>query len=242
MLQKSNKNILTLGLVLAVIVAGLSFAYVKYYKPCDKNKNTNTRVSETADWKTYTNSVWGFSFKYPKEWSMACDKLPKEIIEESEKDDILKIGVKASCEEGSEVDQEISVMINPPDILFTGSYKYLEIEKKEEGGFEITGENIYTPESYELSEEYYYAYALSEWGAEKRFLIEYKESLDKDNEDLILKKILPTFEFTDTSSSVTFCTVNSDCQHDCGIEECLEKEEATYECVESECVCGCLKM
>ncbi len=38
-----------------------------------KNKTINTSTtastSETADWKTYTNSAYGFSFKYPKDWT-----------------------------------------------------------------------------------------------------------------------------------------------------------------------------
>jgi hypothetical protein len=32
------------------------------------NGNSNTAVNSTAGWKTYTNTVYGFTFKYPSDW------------------------------------------------------------------------------------------------------------------------------------------------------------------------------
>lgn len=41
----------------------------------NSNSNTNTTVDPLAGWKTYTNTAWGFSFKYPSEWSVLTNNL-----------------------------------------------------------------------------------------------------------------------------------------------------------------------
>lgn len=38
-------------------------------KTATATTSTTTTTDETADWKTYTNSTYGFSFKYPTNWS-----------------------------------------------------------------------------------------------------------------------------------------------------------------------------
>jgi len=43
------------------------------------NVNSNTNSAATADWKTYTNSTYGFSFKYPKDWKLDDDKSDNTI-------------------------------------------------------------------------------------------------------------------------------------------------------------------
>lgn len=34
-----------------------------------KSSSSTTTTDETANWKTYTNATYGFSFKYPSDWS-----------------------------------------------------------------------------------------------------------------------------------------------------------------------------
>ena len=90
--QKGLTQILTLGLIAALLIAGISFGYVKYFKNENENEssntntvvevnekentnlntnssvNTNTSVIETAcsdGWSTYTNENYGYSVMYP---------------------------------------------------------------------------------------------------------------------------------------------------------------------------------
>jgi hypothetical protein len=87
---KTTTGILII-LAAAVIIGGGAIAYfyamsptswdymgnrTSVHKSSNANTNTANTNSTTADWKTYTNSTYGFSFKYPKDFSLS-DKLPK---------------------------------------------------------------------------------------------------------------------------------------------------------------------
>ena len=82
---------LLIVLAAAVIIGGGAIAYfyinsptsfdymgnrTAVHKSNSANTNTSNTNSATADWKTYTNSTYGFSFKYPKDFSLS-DKLPQ---------------------------------------------------------------------------------------------------------------------------------------------------------------------
>jgi len=57
-----------------LIPAGYSWCEVKqkclrvWEEKCEATSTTQTSDSPTADWKTYTNSQYGFEIKYPKYW------------------------------------------------------------------------------------------------------------------------------------------------------------------------------
>ena len=75
--MKNQKGISTLiGLIIIIAIAVLSFGGVFAYQYFKKsqipitNDQQNSNVqnqNETAGWKTYTNSEYGFEFKYPKD-------------------------------------------------------------------------------------------------------------------------------------------------------------------------------
>ena len=81
--NKGNVSIVFVIIVaLATLIAG---ALGGYYYGISKSQSTTTTTekittttkvgatttaTETADWKTYTNSTYGFSFKYPKDWQL----------------------------------------------------------------------------------------------------------------------------------------------------------------------------
>lgn len=78
---KSRLICLSAGLVVLVIVAIASFVLGRALPrgPEGTLRGTPTTAilptptptpDETADWKTYTNSKYGFSFKYPQEWNI----------------------------------------------------------------------------------------------------------------------------------------------------------------------------
>jgi len=67
--------------------------------------STTTETDETAGWKTYTNSTYGFSFKYPSEFLISKDNLaPKGQEEVSPAEYELKI---------SDGDRELEFWVNP---------------------------------------------------------------------------------------------------------------------------------
>ena len=90
--MEQEKGISTLtgiliALLVAIIAAGGIWYYFNYYlNPAIEESSSGTQITipekeseeaaseeeattgETADWKTYTNTKYGFSFKYPKDW------------------------------------------------------------------------------------------------------------------------------------------------------------------------------
>lgn len=44
------------------------------------NNSTSSETDETADWETYTNSTYGFSFKYPKSYSIQNSSGSTDIV------------------------------------------------------------------------------------------------------------------------------------------------------------------
>jgi hypothetical protein len=77
--MQKEKGISTLIGIIIIVVAALVlfggvFAYQYFVKsqipnPNDQsNLNSQNSNTEIADWKTYTNSEYGFEIKYPDEW------------------------------------------------------------------------------------------------------------------------------------------------------------------------------
>lgn len=69
-MNNSQKGISTIKDVLIVVVAivligGGAFAYKYWWVP---RVSENIQNDETADWKTYTNTQYGFEIKYPSDW------------------------------------------------------------------------------------------------------------------------------------------------------------------------------
>jgi hypothetical protein len=72
-----------------IIVAGLAVVSLIYYWQTPKGIQSNVRIpihqDATANWKTYTNTQYGFEFKYPNNWaetggSIGGNKAPFKII------------------------------------------------------------------------------------------------------------------------------------------------------------------
>ena len=60
------KTVITI-LVIALVLVGVYFGFIKKDVQAPIS-NEPVSTNETADWKTYTNTEYGFEFKYPQEW------------------------------------------------------------------------------------------------------------------------------------------------------------------------------
>src|SRR3989344_2481115 len=64
--QKGFANIVLVGVLVLVIFGG--YLLLKNSTPADKEIPASQTTDETASWKTYTNSEYGFEFKYPSDY------------------------------------------------------------------------------------------------------------------------------------------------------------------------------
>jgi len=164
----------------------------------NKNINANSSLDETADWQTYTNDVWGFSFKYPKDWVIGCDTLPKTVSETTFVAGDLVIGINEVCQGYHKLEQRIDLQIVLGDSgAWVGQNKTLTIKRNESGRYEILseqeGKDIVLTEG-----EYYRAQAIEAMTTNKsKFSIQYMEAVEQGKKDTVLKKILSTFQFTE---------------------------------------------
>lgn len=75
--QKGFAEIFLIGLVVVIIAVAGYFAFIKKSEPVAEqltpapvvtqtNTMTSTSTDETANWKTYINTKYGYEFKYPE--------------------------------------------------------------------------------------------------------------------------------------------------------------------------------
>jgi hypothetical protein len=98
--MESQKSII-LPMVLSVLLSAIIFGGLGYYLANSLNATNTTQsttitstatpttvataasstsiTGETADWKTYTATKYGFSFKYANEWDLRATRYPIEI-------------------------------------------------------------------------------------------------------------------------------------------------------------------
>jgi hypothetical protein len=107
-----NNSAKTKWIVLVIILLLVLAAGVGIY--CWQSKYS---VDETADWKTYTNEKYGFSLKYPTDWSYREEQ---EVVNADQ-------AVSFTDAEGKETMRIVTLKKPAPDIGSEGS----EIIKKE---------------------------------------------------------------------------------------------------------------
>lgn len=126
---KANvKYLLIVGLVAAVAGGIIFVAWNTYQKEIiisdnfnEIKKSANNIKSQTTGWKTYSNNIFGFSFKYPQDWEITSDALPKVLSKTAGPNDKLEITNNSAPEK-----PVISIWVNPEgfgpfpsDILYT---------------------------------------------------------------------------------------------------------------------------
>ncbi len=118
------------------VVGNRSYSFFVTYQGSDDVKlsllnnitSTFSTSDATADWKTYTNLTYGFSFKYPKEWSVIENNIQKTKREAHPADNLL-IGMKSG--NGNQPSMQLYV---DPEGWGTGSaYKVMSIKHTAQG-------------------------------------------------------------------------------------------------------------
>lgn len=184
-------------LVALLILGGLSGAYFlgKSSAPKTPVQSTVTPKSqptqtadETANWKTYTNTKYGFSFKYPQVFTVKLTSAEQEMIsiEDQNKQSFLLI------------------IYNNPNSLSLKDY-----EKKNTGESGM-GPNIYYKNAELIKFQNFEAYYNKEeiscfskcgsyvWVNKDKIYKLTGSSQNQSNQKIILDNILSTFKFLDT--------------------------------------------
>jgi len=161
------------------------------------NTNTsNTNSTATADWKTYTNSTYGYSIKYPKDWTVSqvttadatTDAVKNSNIQFKNQDNIkLRITSESKSRwNGATVDKYATDYITPKDystITDKKSYKIGDTTGIQElvtitksSPTDLASKGIWY---FSENENYYYAFITTE-----------------TTQSLTIKNMLSTFQFT----------------------------------------------
>jgi len=151
-------------------------------KNSNTNQNTNTN-SATADWKTYENTEYGFSFKYPTSYLSVSDKLPKDknqkIVTEND-------GLTLEEERVKSIFQ---LWANPGGWGYENFSKKISENDVTVGGVKTTEIVIEDPESQQRK----ISVILEKDSVDYFITYTYAVSLDSKNQ---FDKILSTFQFT----------------------------------------------
>ncbi|MFH1366794.1 MAG: PsbP-related protein [Patescibacteria group bacterium] len=146
------------------------------------NLNTNTSTDETAEWKTYTNTTYGYSFKYPASFQLNTQNQPTEVVVSNENTGNIKITL---------VHKQYNV-----DDLISDQSEYTGIASKSVGG----------------KNGYAYGYADAGWGFSyiklplnyETIIISFSSSIEMTNSisdnATFQNQVLSTFQFTDETA------------------------------------------
>jgi hypothetical protein len=163
------------------------------------NLNTNTGSTIPADWKTYSNAKWKFSFRYPIEWNTFIDKLPN-TVRESLPDEMLRIGGAEKVENGISY-PSLKLYVNPMGWGTNAAHKVITVHR-ESGLWTIVSEQKgYTEDSDSFPPPTLYTVRLSEDESYSNRLyvdITSSKEIKADAQfDELVSQIISTFTFTE---------------------------------------------
>lgn len=153
-------------------------------------------LNNTANWQTYSSQYWGFSFKYPNNWIVIDDKLPKNYSETSYGQSTLGQALVIGSGEPAEIPvPSITLYINPEGWGAYPADKRWKIEKSD-NGFTIVSEIISATDA---DPNYYRIRADNneQLNRDKHYFVEFIQSTaNQQGWDDTAKAILATFQFT----------------------------------------------
>jgi len=158
----------------------------------DASVNSNVSVDATKDWETYTNTKWGFSFKYPKDWKVIQDSLQVIGDVAPTTKNVVKVGINPR--------PQMEFYVDPTGFGDINTDYLITIEKKNKK-FEVTREEATGAKEGEFGlNEYYYVRAREVEGANSpRFWMNFKSDIEGRTSaefNALVKDILSTFTFT----------------------------------------------
>ena len=202
--------------IVAVLAVGGGYWYYSLstsFNHSLKPNNLATSTDQTAGWKTYTNTQYGFEFKYPKDWIIEADdinntgvgvwssKERKQIQEDIEIEKILGgstgpdfsvVYCDAICLKGLYEDWKYFDENNTKDYFvemknrFSGSFKEIIIDNKKAYEWDDSSSSVG-----------YYMIAIK--SGEGTYFLSTIEGVGTENSPRIdpsVKKIISTFKFT----------------------------------------------
>lgn len=147
--------------------------------------NTNTATGPTAGWKTYTNSEFEVTFKYPTDWSITSDAVTTPGGDSSNR--VLDASIRSS--DGD----TMSLTVNPPGVGLRNPWKNF-ITTMASGKIIIVREEVVDRSDEYADTETYSIYVRD---LPNTFIVfTYREAVESQEFDLLAKQILATFTFT----------------------------------------------
>lgn len=175
--------IMSILLIVTVAIAGLFYFQIqKFSKELSKYQTQPSPLvspepsaeAETANWKTYSNTKYGYSFKYPPDWIIEPDKqAPDEIINISK--DLNSLSIYAG-----------SAFTKAPEGKAPSKRRGIKI-----AGIDAVGE--YYDNLYELI-------SFAEKRAVNTIALRYAKGLYSEDVKNFFDQILSTFKFLDSST------------------------------------------
>jgi len=167
-----------------------------------QSSDTTTSTDETADWKTYTNTDYKFSFKYPSDWTLNSND-EKAVTVNSPENQAAKQKVDSGEMNGEGYMSDITFYsynsLSEADGNNPKKWTNISDMISDKGYFpngliktSLTGQTAY--EGIEGGFGQYYIYVLQK--DSKIFKVLFGNVETKDKLTLIDKKILSTFQFT----------------------------------------------
>lgn len=199
--QKGFSNLLVLLVILLIVGAG-GYYFLQNQKPVSPSSISTSKVSPTPDpaasWKTYTDSVNSFSFKYPSDLELKSENNQLALKENpgSSGPDIITASITTNKSDFINFTQ--SEMC---DKVFSDNYKgSAKVCVKEPKDLNLDG---VPAKSFEYIE-------IGIGGGDYRIIQSKKQSLQlkisfvvgKEDGRKVFDQILPTFKFTDQAQTV----------------------------------------
>lgn len=168
----------------------------RIHTACTESAIVKTMLStltfdETLGWTTYTNTTWGFSFKYPAGWSVVQDALTTTRPSYTGPNDKLVVR-----ETGSASLPSMTLWV---DVDGFGPFfpNHIWTIAKGASGFSVTKKTTEDPSPYRDSSVYSIEASEVSTVTQKRFLIFFdQKNQEKSEWDATVESVLSTFTFT----------------------------------------------
>ena len=169
-----------------------------------QKSSTTATTDETADWKTYTNTTYGFNFKYPKDWTIEEEPVKKHEIFLWTAEQMKEREIAIRNEEGRSFVPQVSISYFD-SILVESENVGSNLGAKTLDEYVVKNTEILYEKKIDFASQDAYQAAWGGMGIAYAILAEHNKNIielrfaaDKTGSDLNTgqKKIISTFQFT----------------------------------------------